>query len=85
MSLPDVTPAQVVAIVQAVVGVAVAFGAPLSDVQSGTLLGLVGLIAAVLIPADASIRRKRAENADKIAELERARAATPGDPAAPPA
>ena len=61
MKTPDITAAQVVAIVQAILGVAAAFALPISDAQSAALVALVGVVAAVLIPADAAIRRKRAE------------------------
>lgn len=64
--MPDVTRAQIVALVQAIIGVAVAFGAPISDTQSTALLGLVGAIAVVLPLADAMLRRGRAR---MIAEL----------------
>ena len=66
MKLPDVTPAQIVAIAQAIIGAAVAFSAPITEAQSAALLGVVAVVAAVLIPADAAIRRARAQNADKL-------------------
>ena len=61
MKMPDVTPAQIVALAQAVAGVAVAFGLPLSEAQSVALIGLVGVIATVLFGADAKIRNGRAK------------------------
>lgn len=61
MNTPDITAAQVVAIVQAVLGVLAAFSLPVTEAQSIALLGLVSVVAAVLLPVDAAIRRKRAE------------------------
>jgi hypothetical protein len=58
---PDITPAQVVAIVQAVIAVCVAFAVPISGAQSAALLGLTTIVASVLLGADAAIRRGRAK------------------------
>jgi hypothetical protein len=66
LGLPDHTRIQLVAVVQAIIAVAVAFGAPISDQQSVALLALAGVLGTVLIGADASIRRERARNADKL-------------------
>ena len=66
LSLPDATRAQVVALAQAVIAVAVAFGVPISDQQSVALMALAAVIGTVLIGADAAIRRERARNADKL-------------------
>jgi hypothetical protein len=66
LQLPDHTRIQLVAVVQAVIAVLVAFGAPISDQQSVALLALAGVLGTVLIGADASIRRERARNADKL-------------------
>jgi len=63
---PDHTRIQMVAIVQAVIAVAIAFGAPISDKQSVALIALAGTLGTVLIGADAAIRRARAQNADKL-------------------
>jgi hypothetical protein len=63
---PDHTRAQLVALVQAVIAVLVAFGVDLSDEQSVALLALSGVIGTVLMGADAAIRRERARNADKL-------------------
>ena len=63
---PDYTRAQVVAVAQAAIAVGVAFGVPITDGQSVALVALAGVIGAVLIGADASIRRERARNADKL-------------------
>jgi hypothetical protein len=56
MDTPDVTKAQIIALMQAVIGTAVAFGAPISDAQSVALLALVAVVAAFLTHSDAKIR-----------------------------
>lgn len=66
MKLPDITMAQVLAVAQAVVAAAVAFGAPINQTQQVALLALAAAVASVLIGADAAIRRARAANADKL-------------------
>lgn len=60
LKTPDVTPAQLVAIVSAIIGVAVAFGAPITDAQSAALVGLAGVVASALLVGDAVIRNGRA-------------------------
>jgi hypothetical protein len=45
VTTPDLTRAQIVALVQAAIGCAVAFGAPITEAQSGALLALVGIAA----------------------------------------
>lgn len=74
MQTPDFTRAQLVAIVQAVIAVAVAFSVNLSSGQQYALVGLAAVIAGILIPSDVKLRGNRASNADKIAE---AKAAAP--------
>ena len=59
METPDITKAQIVALVQAVIAVAVSFGVDLSDRQEAAILGLAGAIAVVLPLADAIIRNGR--------------------------
>lgn len=61
MKRPDITPAQIVALVQAVISVLVSFSVPISDVQSAGLLALTTIVASVLIVGDAAIRRGRAK------------------------
>jgi hypothetical protein len=56
---PDITPAQIVAIVQAVVALCVAFGLDLSPEQSRAILDVSMVIAGVLPLADAGIRAGR--------------------------
>lgn len=69
LKTPDITPLQYIAIAQAVLAVAVAFGLHLSPQQETSLLGLAGLLAAVLVGSDMGIRRKRAEQAREIAAV----------------
>ena len=56
---PDVTKAQLIALVQAVLGVAAAFGMDLSDEQRDAILQLVGQLGVALILADAGLRGAR--------------------------
>jgi hypothetical protein len=63
---PDHTRVQVIAVVQAAIAVAVAFGVSITDGQSVALVALAGVMGSVLIAADAAIRRERARNADKL-------------------
>lgn len=59
-STPDLTSAQLVAIVGAVIGAAVAFGAPISKAQTDAVLQLVTVVASALLVGDAVIRHGRA-------------------------
>lgn len=59
MDMPDLTRAQLLAIVQSIIAAAVAFGAPISEAQSVALLALAGALAAVLVHGDATIRKSR--------------------------
>lgn len=59
METPDITKAQVVALLQAIIALAVAFGVSLSAEQQTALIGLAGAIAVVLPLADAIIRNGR--------------------------
>ncbi len=67
MSTPSVTPVQIVALVQQVLALLVAFGINVTEAQSIAIVALSGTVGAMLLFADARIRGKRAENADKIA------------------
>ena len=57
---PDITQAQLVAVVGNVIAVAVAFGAHISKQQQDAILALVGVLGAFLIASDAHLRRGRA-------------------------
>jgi len=59
MKMPDVTPAQIVALVGAIIAVAVAFGAPIDDAQRDAILQLAGIVAPALVLGDAVIRHGR--------------------------
>ena len=57
---PDITPAQLAAIVGNVIAVAIAFGAHISKQQQDAILALVGALGAFLIASDAHVRGRRA-------------------------
>ena len=57
---PDITPAQLAAIVGNVIAVAIAFGAHISKQQQDAILALVGGLGAFLIASDAHLRGRRA-------------------------
>jgi hypothetical protein len=60
LKTPDVTTAQVVTLIQAVIGLVIAFGFPVSDDQRDAIVQLVTAVAVVLPLADAIIRNGRA-------------------------
>lgn len=62
MSTPDFTSAQVVALVQAVIAVAVAFSLHITKQQQDAILGLSAILGSVLVWADMKIRKHRVEN-----------------------
>lgn len=63
---PDITAAQAVAIVGAVIGVLVASGLPISQDLQDAIIRLVTILAPVLIVGDAVVRHGRARgNASK--------------------
>lgn len=74
MSTPSITPAQIGAVVQALVqalaGVLLAFLGDFTDEQKVAVIGVFNafgaVIGALILYADAHIRGKRADNADKI-------------------
>lgn len=59
MKTPDITPAQVIAIVGATLGVLTAFGLDLTEEQQQALMNLTQILATVLVGADAVIRYGR--------------------------
>jgi hypothetical protein len=65
---PDVTKAQLIAIVQAVIGVAVAFGANVTPEQSLALIVCASAVAAVLIKSDSNLRSARNFGRQNLAE-----------------
>ncbi len=58
---PDITPAQVLAVVGAVIGVLVAAGLPLSQSLQDSIIQLVTVIAPILLVSDAVVRHGRAK------------------------
>ena len=65
---PDITTAQIVAIVGNVIAVAIAFGAHITKQQQDAILALVGGLGAFLIASDAHLRGRRA-HASAVREL----------------
>ncbi|HYY76574.1 MAG TPA: hypothetical protein VE644_09685 [Gaiellaceae bacterium] len=59
LSTPDVTPAQVIAVVGAVLGVLAAAGLPLSATLQDSIITLVTVLAPLVIIGDAHIRHGR--------------------------
>jgi len=57
---PDITPAQIIAVVGAVIGVAVAGGLPISQDLQDAIIRLVTVLAPLLLVSDAVIRHGRA-------------------------
>jgi hypothetical protein len=58
--MPDITPAQIVAVVGNVIAVAVAFGVPIDAGQREAILALAGAFGAILVASDAHLRGRRA-------------------------
>lgn len=71
MNTPDITAAQIVAIIQACVAFIVAFGAPLTTVQQEAIIQLATVLAAALPLSDAAIRRGRARVAEAVIRADR--------------
>jgi phosphate/sulfate permease len=59
LKLPDITPAQIVAVVGSVIAVAVAAGLDISDELQESIITLVTVIAPIILGADAVIRHGR--------------------------
>lgn len=57
---PDITKAQIVAVITPILACLVAFGVDLSDAQQQAILGLAGVVSTVLTLGDAIIRHGRA-------------------------
>lgn len=60
---PDIPASTIVAFVQQVLAVAVAFGAPITEAQSIAIVGLAAVCGSVLMLADARLRVARNERA----------------------
>jgi hypothetical protein len=61
MKMPDITLAQVVTLVGAVIALAVAFGVDITNDQKVAVVGLVTILGSVFLHSDAKIRNGRAE------------------------
>lgn len=61
MNTPDITAAQVVALVAATMNLAVQFGVDIDEGQQTALLAFMGVLASIVL-ADAHVRGKRADN-----------------------
>lgn len=59
MKTPDITPAQVLALVQAIIGLLIAFGVDLTEAQSVAVIALSGVLASMLLKGDKDIRVAR--------------------------
>jgi len=57
--MPDITKADVLAIIQAVVALVVAFGLDLTDIQVGSIIALSSALAVTLPLADSNRRKGR--------------------------
>ena len=68
MNTPDVTKAQIIAVLQPLITLAIAFGAPISAAQETAMIGAAGAISTALIVMDGLMRRARANNAVAIAQ-----------------
>jgi hypothetical protein len=61
--MPDITPAQILAIVGNIIAVAIAFGVHITKEQQDAVLALTGALGAFLIASDAHLRGRRAHAA----------------------
>jgi ABC-type nickel/cobalt efflux system permease component RcnA len=59
--MPDITPAQLVGVLGAVLAVAISFGVDISREQQEAILALAAAVAAILFAADAHVRTRRAQ------------------------
>jgi hypothetical protein len=88
--MPDITAAQIVAVIGAVITAAVAFGADISKEQQVAILSIAGVVAAILVGSDAHLRSRRSHaeaikhHADRYAEVAKASIAAGHPPPAPP-
>ncbi len=59
LTTPDITPAQIVAIAGAILGVVAAAGLPLSKALQDSIIQLITVLAPLLLVGDATIRHGR--------------------------
>jgi prolipoprotein diacylglyceryltransferase len=67
-NMPDITAAQIIAVVGSLIGVIVAFGVDLSAVQQDAIMDVVKIVAPVLIAGDAVIRTGRNYRAARVGQ-----------------
>lgn len=67
---PDITPAQIVAVVGNLIAVGVAFGVNITSQQQEALMALAAAVGAILVVSDAHLRGRRA-NAAALTEAAR--------------
>jgi hypothetical protein len=88
--MPDITAAQIVAVIGAVISAAVAFGADISREQQIAILSIAGVVAAILVGSDAHLRSRRGHSeaikhlADRHLEATKAAVDAGHPPPAPP-
>lgn len=75
MKTPSITPAQIKAVVLALVGILAALGLPIGQEKQEAILRLVEILPTVLILADAVIRYGRASNAEAVLKAKAIQAA----------
>lgn len=61
MKMPDITLAQIIAVIGAIFGLTAAFGLPVSQQVQDSITQLVTVLAPVLIASDAAIRHGRSK------------------------
>jgi len=61
--VPDITPAQIVAVIANVIAVAVAFGVHIAKEQQIAILALAGALGSILVLSDSHLRSQRAHAA----------------------
>lgn len=62
MKKPDITPAQIISLVGCIIAMLAAFGLPISETQSKSIMDLAQIIAPILIASDAVIRHGRSRH-----------------------
>ena len=84
--MPDITPAQLLAVVGNVIAVAIAFGTHITHQQQEAILALTGALGAFLIASDAHLRGRRVHAAAirHVAEVQAGVATPPAQPPRPP-
>jgi hypothetical protein len=76
VSTPSITPAQIKAAILAIIGVAVALGAPISASAQAEVMHVVEILAPAIVIADAVIRGFRAKHVDGVLKAKAIEAAS---------